>query len=121
MDPLGFGLENFDAVGRYRTMDGVNPVDASGELSETDVDGTFDGAIDLANKLSTSADVEQCYATQWFRFGYGRAETEEDSCTMSAIDQAFAASGGNIRELVVALTQTDAFLYRAISKDGQGN
>lgn len=112
MDPIGFGLENFDAVGRYRTMDGVNPVDAQGELSETDVDGTFDGAIELSEKLGDSHTVEQCYATQWFRFGYGRAETEEDACNMNAIDLAFAESGGNIRELIVALTQTDAFLYR---------
>ncbi|MFO0612832.1 MAG: DUF1592 domain-containing protein [Polyangiaceae bacterium] len=112
MDPLGFGLENFDPVGRYRTMDGVNPVDAKGELTETDVDGEFDGAIDLASRLADSHTVEQCYATQWFRFGYGRAENEEDKCTMSAIDQAFAESGGNVRELIVALTQTDAFLYR---------
>lgn len=112
MDPIGFGLENFDAVGRYRTMDGVNEVDSAGELSDTDVDGEFDGAIELAEKLADSQTVQQCYAKQWFRFGYGRAEAEEDKCNVNAIDQAFAESGGNIRELIVALTQTDAFLYR---------
>lgn len=49
MDPIGFGLENFDAVGAYRTMDGPHPIDSSGQLS----DGrTFSGAAELANLIA---------------------------------------------------------------------
>ena len=46
-DPIGFGFENFDAVGRWRTTENDLPIDASGELSAADVAGPFDGAAEL--------------------------------------------------------------------------
>ena len=52
MDPIGFGFENYDGIGQWRTTDQGQPVDASGTLTGTDVDGNFNGAVDLANKLS---------------------------------------------------------------------
>ena len=56
MDPLGFGLEHYDAIGRYRTLDGTSPVDASGELP----DGTsFDGAAELSGLLSRRPSTPQ--------------------------------------------------------------
>lgn len=112
MDGLGFGFENIDAVGRYRSLENGQPIDASGSIIDSDIDGPFNGAIELAQKLSTSTDVEKCYATQWFRWTEGRGDTVEDSCSMDQIDEAFSKSEGNIEELIVALTQTDAFLYR---------
>lgn len=113
MDPIGFGLEAYDALGRYRETDHGLPVDASGEITDTlDIDGPFDGAPELAERLGRSAEVRQCVATQWFRFGYGRVEKEADACSMKTVQEAFAASGYDVRELLVALTQTPAFRYR---------
>lgn len=117
MDPIGFGFESFDAVGRYRALENGEPVDASGKLTGTDVNGTFNGVRELAETLATSDDVKSCYSKMWFRFAYGRGETEEDACNLQQLDQAFEQSGGNVKELLVALTQTDAFLYRLA---GQG-
>jgi hypothetical protein len=93
-------------------MEGGQPVDGSGALSGTDVDGAFDGAVQLAGKLAHSTDVQACYATQWFRFGYGRGETDADGCSLNQLTTAFVAANGDVRELIVALTQTDAFRYR---------
>ena len=56
--------------------------------------------------------MRACVVKQWFRFGYGRAEQSEDSCSLAQATRAFEASGYNIRALLVALTQTDAFRYR---------
>jgi hypothetical protein len=112
MDPIGFGFENYDGMGRYRTSENGVPVDASGELTGTDVDGAFTGVVGLAAKLAQSANVRECYATQWFRFAYGRGENTDDACSLATLKTRFASSGGNIKELLVALTQTDAFLYR---------
>ncbi|WP_437737082.1 DUF1592 domain-containing protein [Sorangium sp. So ce1335] len=113
MDPIGFGFEHYDGVGLYRETDQEVPVDARGEIAGSrGTDGPFDGAVELAHRLAESDEVRQCVATQWFRFGYGRAEQAEDECSMTQIQQAFADSGYNIKALLVALTQTDAFRYR---------
>src|SRR6185436_15638178 len=59
IDPIGFGFEHYDAIGRYRTMDGGKPVDATGAVSATtDINGPFDGVGELGTKLSGSVDVE---------------------------------------------------------------
>lgn len=112
MDPIGFGFEHFDGIGRYRETEWGLEVDAAGELHGTDVDGTFNGAVELAKLLASSDQVKACVASQWFRFGYGRFETEEDDCSVDEIRAAFAASNYDIKELIIALTLTDAFRYR---------
>jgi hypothetical protein len=116
MDPIGFGFEHFDGEGLWRDTENGKPIDATGEITQTsDIDGPFDGAVDLATKLRTSADVEACVVKQWFRFGFGRSETDVDQCTLEALNNVFRS--GDFKQLLVALTQTDAFLYRA---NGQG-
>jgi hypothetical protein len=113
MDPLGLGFENFDAVGRYRSEEAGKPIDATGELLGTDdIDGPFNGAVELAGKLAQSSMTRACMVKQMFRYGYGRGEGDVDACTLEALDGAFEASQGNIKDLLLRLTQTDAFLYR---------
>jgi len=112
-DPIGFGLENFDATGRWRSTENGLAIDASGELSQTDVDGPFVGAAELGARLARSEQVHDCVATQWFRYGHGRTETpERDACSLGLVKEGFADADGDIRELLVALTQTDAFMVR---------
>jgi hypothetical protein len=113
MDKIGLGFENFDGIGLYRTTDKSKPVDASGELTSTDVDGPFDGAVGLAQKLASSKDAHACLATQWFRYGYGREDTPQDSCALDSLKKVALDSGGNFKELLLALTQTDTFLLRS--------
>jgi hypothetical protein len=112
MDPLGFGFEHFDGIGRYRETEWGLEIDARGELIETDVDGPYNGVVELASRLASSDQVKACVATQWFRFAYGRSETSDDDCSMQDIQAAFAAADYDIKELIVALTLTDAFRYR---------
>ncbi len=117
IDPIGYGFEHYDGIGLWRDKDHGFPVDATGELTKTkSVNGDFDGAIELSDRLSESEEVRQCVATQWFRYGYGHAEHAEDQCTMAELQESFAASGYNIRSLLVALTQTNAFRYRRVVK-----
>src|SRR4029078_11865654 len=53
MDPIGLGFETFDAIGAFRTMDGLGPVDATGNIISggADLDGTFNGPVELATRL----------------------------------------------------------------------
>lgn len=111
LDPVGFGLENYDGVGLWRTSDNGVAIDASGEISGTDVAGPFHGGVELAQRLAVSQDVRSCYVAGWFTYGYGRAESDADACTRAALEQAFSKSNGNVLALVTELTQTDAFLY----------
>lgn len=112
MDPLGFGFENYDPIGRFRAEENGAPIDASGNIVDSDINGEFIGAVELAHKLTGSEDVRGCYTKQWFRYASGRGETRADDCSMAVLKERFKATGGNIKELLVALTQTDAFLYR---------
>ncbi|MFO7561414.1 MAG: DUF1592 domain-containing protein [Enhygromyxa sp.] len=118
MDPIGFGFEHFDGIGRYRETEWGLPIDASGELIGTDVDGPYEGVVELAAQLAASEQVKHCIVSQWFRFGYGRVETSADSCSIDVIREAFAAADYDVKELIVALTRTDAFRYR---RAGSGN
>ena len=110
VDGLGFGLENYDSVGAWRTMDQGVPVDARGNVTSTvDIDGPFTGGAELANTLAMSAQVRDCAPTQALRFAWGRRETPEDACSVAAVQKAFADSDGNLKELMVKLTLTDSF------------
>jgi hypothetical protein len=111
IDPIGFGLEHYDGIGRWRAMDGGVPVDASGEIVGMD-DGTFDGAIELSKKLAGSEQVRACFVDTWFTYAYGRAPVEDDGCTTDELALAFEDAERDVRSLLVALTRTEAFLYR---------
>jgi hypothetical protein len=111
LDPIGFGLENFDGVGLWREMENGKPIDASGELPGVDVAGPFNGPAELAKKVASSADARNCFADRWLAFAYGRVLSDGDACTRAQLENAFSESGGNVKALLLAATQTDAFLY----------
>ncbi len=112
MEPIGFGFEHYDQVGRWRTRDAGFEVDSRGTITQTDdLNGTFDGVPDLARRLGGSKQVRQCVSTFWFRLAFDRPEGDEDRCSVALLNQSFE-TGHSMRELVVALSQTDAFMYR---------
>lgn len=112
INPPGFAFDHYDAVGRWRDDDRGLPIDTTGKLMGTDVDGEFADHVELAAMLAGSAKVRQCMVTHWFHYAYGRGEGELDSCSVDQLSALFESSGGNIRELLLELTQTPAFLYR---------
>ncbi len=114
MDPIGFGFENYDAIGRFRTEENGLPIVNSGEVVSSDLPGKFTGAVELASQLAESGQVRDCLVRQWFRFANGRLETSEDGCTLSALSKRFDESGNDIRDLLVELTISDSFRYRLV-------
>lgn len=110
IDGLGFGLEQYDSLGRFRSIEQGKPIDSSGEVtSSQDIDGKFNGGAELSKRLSGSLQVQHCVATQWFRYALARNETEADACSLNKLQTDFVTGGGNLKQLMVALTQTDAF------------
>jgi hypothetical protein len=107
-DPVGFALENYDAAGLWREQENGVPIDAS---ASTDLLGDFVGPMELVAKVAGHEQTYSCLVDNWARFGYGRALDESDGCAMAQLQRAFAQSGYDVKALVLASTQTDAFLY----------
>jgi hypothetical protein len=116
IDPLGFGFEHYDAIGRYRTEENGLPVDASGELTnvvDAEQAGPYDGAVELADKLLASTDFQECVAHQWTTFALGREPGQADECSMGSIRAALAETG-DLRELMIAIATSDSFRFRVV-------
>lgn len=124
-DPPGFAFENYDGVGRYRTTDAGQSVDASGSFdspfkSSGMAGGTtfqFKNAVDLVKALAASSEAQVCIDRQWARYMLGRMETTAD---IGSVQQAFVAGaakpGFSLRAMVEALLSSKAFLYRSPSE-----
>lgn len=109
---IGFGFENYDAVGQWRTTENGLDVDSSGWFSPnpaSDLEGPFEGAVELAERLAASRSVQACLVSQWLRYALGVDRTGVDAMQTEPILQAFIDSDKNLRELVVELTRSPAF------------
>jgi len=115
LDSIGFGLDHYNGVGLWQDLDNGKPVDDSGNIPDGDAAGDFKGGVELAGKIAKSQDAQQCYVGQWLEFAYGRFRLADDACSNQSLVTAFKESKGNVKALLLALTQTDAFLYRPIT------
>lgn len=112
LDPIGYGLENFDGVGLWRDTEIGKPIDASGELPQgVDAAGPFVGPAELAKKIASSQDARNCFADKWLSFAYGRVPGDQDACSKHQLETAFREANGNVKALLLAAARTDAFLY----------
>ncbi len=111
IDPLGFTLEHFDGAGRFRATENGLPIDASGFVADSDFEGSVNGAVELAQGLMGSNEAHACFVKQWFRYAHARGEQDTDQCTIDRLTRQFRDSEFDIRELMVAVTLSDAFLY----------
>jgi len=113
MDPLGLGFENYDGMGRYRATDVAGPIDAAGTLSGAAPEGArFGNGLELLGLLADSPDVGACFVRTAFRYGHGREPGPGDGCALDRLSRRFAASGGRILDLAVAMTTDDSFFQR---------
>lgn len=119
IDSLGSPFEEVDAVGRTRTVDeGGLTVKPTGEITgsaDAEINGTVADGLEMVTKLAQSNEVQNCVATQLYRFSFGRKEEEADVCSNYQARQRFKATSGDLRELMAAMTQMDNFLYRRIT------
>jgi hypothetical protein len=110
MDPLGFGFENFDAVGAWRTKDGKFDVDASGELPSGQ---KFNGPKELVAVLKTKqAEFRRCLAEKLLTYALGRGLEYYDKCALDDICTAVAADNDRFVTLVLAIVKSEPFQMR---------
>ncbi|OYP29950.1 DUF1592 domain-containing protein [Rhodopirellula sp. MGV] len=112
MDQLGFGLDDFDAIGRYRTEDGGHPIDASGAMP----DGrSFNGGAELSKMLGDT-EIEALARTMTERlltFAIGRELTPDDRCTIDEVIETTRPNGFRLADLVSAIIDSRQFRYQS--------
>ena len=115
MDPLGFGLENFDAVGAWRTMDGKLPIDSAGVLP----DGrTFSGPEELRTILSGDRDAfARALTSKLLTYALGRGLERYDTKTVKAIAGRLPAENYRVSALVLEIVKSLPFQSRRPSRD----
>lgn len=111
-DPIGFGMEDMDGIGRFRTTENGLPVDSSGALTGTDVDGPFEGPADLAAKLSQSKMIASCMVSHFFNFAQARDADAPAQCVVQEWSDQFNRGGGRIKDLISAYIAHRNFAYR---------
>ncbi len=112
IDPVGFGFEEFDGIGAFRTIENGKPVDDSGTMYGTlDIDGDFRGASELSEKLITSKQFQDCVVRQMFRFAMGEAETSDDQLALLSISSQFS-SDTRLSDLALSFVESPLFQQR---------
>jgi hypothetical protein len=66
----------------------------------------------MVEAVAASTDARECYTLQLYRAALGRREFAADACSLALANRAVTEHDGDLRELLVAITQTDGFLYR---------
>jgi hypothetical protein len=110
MDPIGFGLENFDPIGRWRTTVANEPVDAVGQLTTGE---TFKGPAELKAILLKKKDAfARALAQRMLAYALGRGLEPYDEPALAAITAAVAKDGDKSHTLVAAIAKSYPFRYR---------
>jgi hypothetical protein len=124
MDPIGFGLENYDALGHWRDKEVIEfesgkrgvpnkkvelPIDGEGQIAGL-ANGGFSDPKQIGHLLAESRACQECMVKQLFRYAFGRMETAADRETIRAAFAAFHDSGFKFKELLVALVRSPQFL-----------
>jgi len=115
LDPIGFGMEDYDGVGKLRETENGLPVDASGSLEHADGVFTFTGGAALARFLASSPDVADCVPLQLFRYVMGRDEESVDAPMLADMRSRFRGDERlKLGDALVGLVRSPYFVHRRI-------
>ena len=115
MDPIGFSLENFDHTGKWRTLDGKTPIDASGQLA----DGTaLNGPATLRQALLARSDVfVSVVAERLLTYAVGRAMRPQDMPAVRAVARAAGREQYRFSAFIVGVVKSTPFQMKTKSAD----
>jgi Protein of unknown function (DUF1585)/Protein of unknown function (DUF1588) len=111
IEPLGFAFEEYGGIGEFRTVDNNAPVNSTGTIALDGRTYPYANAPELVKLMAASPTVQACFATQWLRYAFGRAETPADQASLNTAASTLATTG-DVRELIVSLAKSRTFLYR---------
>jgi hypothetical protein len=109
MDPIGFGMENFDTTGQYRTTDNGQPIDATGTL-----DGVaFSNLAELGAAVRNNAVAGPCVVSKVYENALGRLPVSEDDDALNQLIGQFDTAGNRLDQLLVDLVGNDGLRFVA--------
>jgi hypothetical protein len=132
MNPIGFVLEQYDALGRHRTQERILDVETGEEIALLDIDtatvpelvaGDMSEVSETADLMQRVADtklVEACFASNYFQFAWGKKETSADHCAVERVHDALAGSKdgsdgpGSLRAALRAIALDPSFRQRVV-------
>lgn len=114
MDPMGFAMENYDAIGAYRTTDNSLPVDATGTLPTTGQ--SFNGLVELTQIIAKDPAFPACVSSKLYTYALGRGlvkdPTHLDTSALSTMTNKFTTGGLKFQDLVAGVVNSPTFLNR---------
>jgi hypothetical protein len=114
MDPPGLAYETFDSIGQWRTTDNGQPVDVSKLhiINVVDPAVFVNGPIELAAVAAQAPEAQKCMVRQWEAFVLGKASADalDPNLDLNEAYLVFKGTGFNLKELIVSVLTTDAFL-----------
>jgi len=109
MDPIGFGFEHFDGIGKYREDDHGFDIDPSGMLPDG---AAFQSPAELARLLAADARLPRCLTQQLLTYALGRGPEPFDDDDIASVTSAFVAGGYRLPQLLELIVTSDAFRRR---------
>jgi len=109
INPIGFAFENYDGIGRYRSSDNGLPVESSGSYPFADGTHTFKEASELMQLIANGEQAHQCWSKKLASFALERDIVAAERPTIETLGAVSKASGGSLKQVMVALVQTPAF------------
>jgi hypothetical protein len=111
-NPLGYAFENYDAIGKYRTMDVGQTVDASDVYSFDGKKQTFKNGVELSQLMGSAKETHACYVQNMMSYLHGRVLDDSEMNTVDYYARLSRAGMVNLHDLELALVTSDAFLNR---------
>jgi hypothetical protein len=112
INPAGFALEHFGALGEYRTEDNGELINAADTYPFQDGAKSYDGAGEFSKAVAEAEQSHLCYSRYWLEYLYGRDKKTEDATLLTEL-AGMSKKGASVQDLVVALVTSDTFLTRS--------
>jgi Protein of unknown function (DUF1592)/Protein of unknown function (DUF1588)/Protein of unknown function (DUF1595)/Protein of unknown function (DUF1587) len=117
IDGVGFGFEEFDGIGAYRTSENGLPVDSSGTILGTgEIDGPYKGVSELAPRVAASRHLAGCYLRQAYRYAMGDIEPASGG-VLDALGASFSPDT-RITDALLRMVSTPMFVTRVAETPG---
>ena len=104
-DPIGFGLESFDGIGRYRVLDNGGEIDPSGFLDEME----FSNAVELMEGVANHPEFPPCFVEKLYAYANSRGPTPEEAALLAQLTDTFITGGHRVLPLMEAIVMSPGF------------